>query len=71
MEGSRVPVRELAIIKSGHSSPIQRIGDALIAEVRGHPLPERMGRLAAAPTGANDVGRALPLRQLSVGPDPP
>lgn len=32
MEGSRVPVRELAIIKSGHSSPIQRIGDALVAE---------------------------------------
>src|SRR5262249_54011634 len=29
MEDSHVPVRELAIMKSGHSSPIQRIGDAL------------------------------------------
>ena len=32
MEGSRVPVRELAIMKSDPSSPIQRIGDALVAE---------------------------------------
>ena len=32
MEGSCVPVRELAIMKSDHWSPIQRIGDALVAE---------------------------------------
>ena len=32
MEDSRVPVRELAIIKSDPSFPIQRIGDALVAE---------------------------------------
>ena len=32
MEAYRVPVRELALMKSGHSSRIQRIGDALVAE---------------------------------------
>jgi len=32
MEDSRVPVRELAIMKSDPSFPIQRIGDALLAE---------------------------------------
>ena len=32
MEDSRVPVRELAIMKSDPSFPIQRIGDALVAE---------------------------------------
>jgi len=32
MEDSRVPVRELAIMKSDPSPPIQRIGDALVAE---------------------------------------